>query len=120
MWFEVDQLYLRFYTNFGEFYSIDKVPINEWCNVALTFDSVTFKIYMNGLLQNELDIDMSEVEGGKLHIGSIGSGETSMYMFNGNMDISVYGTGPLLKRNYQISEQENFAEQAGFGCLLRL
>jgi hypothetical protein len=90
MWLEVDGSYLRFYAD-GTILSNNIVPINQWSDVAVSYDSTIVRLYINGLLQAEAVKDMTAIDGGNLHIGAIGTAYFNNYMFNGNLDnISIW------------------------------
>ncbi len=114
-WFEVDGENLRFYAGSEDIYSTDTLPINQWSNVAVTYDTSTFivKIYINGLLEAEENKDLSGIGGGALQIGAIGTGALDQYLFYGNLDnLSIWnkalsGAEILKYQNKELSGRES-------------
>lgn len=68
------------------------VPVlNEWYHLAMTYDGVQLKLYVNGQLKNSMEVT------GKLNVNSrnlsIGSDNASQKFFNGLIDdVKFYGT----------------------------
>lgn len=86
-WLEINSSNrLSFYADHS-MVSDDILPEYTWNHVAVTYDTLSVKLYINGLLQAEDNTyDIADLENGLLHIGAIGSGDLSQYLFGGNID----------------------------------
>ena len=73
--------------NDSEFFKGGDIPFNQWTHVAVTYDGSVGKVYQNGQLVAEEQIDVNINAGGSaLNIGSLKSSNGTWYLFDGKLD----------------------------------
>ena len=73
--------------NDSEFFKGGEVPFNQWTHVAVTYDGSVGKVYQNGQLVAEEQIDVNVNAGGSaLNIGSLKASNGTWYLFDGKLD----------------------------------
>ena len=74
-------------SNNSEFFKGGDIPFNQWTHVAVTYDGSIGKVYQNGQLVAENQIDVNINAGGSaLNIGSLKSSNGTWYLFDGKLD----------------------------------
>ena len=74
-------------SNNSEFFKGGDIPFNQWTHVAVTYDGSVGKVYQNGQLVAENQIDVNINAGGSaLNIGSLKSSNGTWYLFDGKLD----------------------------------
>ena len=74
-------------SNNSEFFKGGDIPFNQWTHVAVTYDGSVGKVYQNGQLVAEDQIDVNINAGGSaLNIGSLKSSNGTWYLFDGKLD----------------------------------
>ena len=74
-------------SNDSEFFKGGDIPFNQWTHVAVTYDGSVGKVYQNGQLVAENQIDVNINAGGSaLNIGSLKSSNGTWYLFDGKLD----------------------------------
>ena len=73
--------------NDSAFFKGGSVPYDTWTHVAVTYDGSIGKVYQNGVLVAEEQVDADVNFGGStLNIGSLKSSNGTWYLFDGKLD----------------------------------
>ena len=99
-------------TNDSEFFKGGDIPFNQWTHVAVTYDGSVGKVYQNGQLVAEEQIDVNINAGGSaLNIGSLKSSNGTWYLFDGKLDELGYWNKALTAEEIEyLYSNPNFLE----------